>query len=135
MEHTMKTAHLSVRIPEEDVALLKAEAARQQKGVSDILRDLIRRSLFVPPHDRDRIAYLRVLKLDTRAGKVLVSPDEPEDLSSFQFLVRPDLLSDAHPTTNLLAMPLAAERTMFSQSVLQHEEIAEPPKKDPEEKS
>jgi hypothetical protein len=129
----MKTAHLSVRIPEEDVALLKAEATRQQKGVSDILRDLIRRSLSVPPHDRDRIAYLRVLKLDTRAGKVLVSPDEPEDLSSFQFLVRPDLLSDADPTTNLLAMPLVAERTMFSQFVVQHEEIVESPKKDPEE--
>jgi hypothetical protein len=131
MEHTMKTAHLSVRIPEEDVALLKAEAARQGKGVSDILRDLICRSLFVPPHDRDRIAYLRVLKLDTRSGRVLVSPDDPGDLSTTQLWVRPDLLSDADPTLNLLAAPLASERTMFTTSVLQHEEIAEPPKKEP----
>ena len=129
----MKTAHLSVRIPEEDVALLKAEAARQQKGVSDILRDLIRRSLFVPPHDRDRIAYLRVLKLDTRACRVLVSPDELEDLSTTQLWVRPDLLSDAMPTPNLLVGPLASERTHLSNSVLQAEEVAEPPKKDPEE--
>jgi hypothetical protein len=79
-------AHLSIRIPDADLAFLKAEAARQGRDVSFILRDLIHRAYDVTTSPLtadagelvkkvDREGLLRVLILGARKGQLLVEPD------------------------------------------------------------
>src|SRR5690349_18316509 len=79
-------AHLSIRLPDADLAFLKAEAARQGRDVSFILRDLIHRAYDVTTSPLtadagelvkkvDREGLLRVLILGARKGQLLVEPD------------------------------------------------------------
>jgi hypothetical protein len=69
--------------------LLKAEATRQGRDVSYVLRDLIRQACSPPdPTKLEKIAALQVLILDVRDGLYLVSPDDPESFSSVQLKVK-----------------------------------------------
>src|SRR5712692_5943700 len=79
-------AHLSIRIPDAYLLWLKAEAARQDKDVSSVLRDLIHRTydLTTSPLTADagdltkrvdREGLLRILVLGARKGQLLVEPD------------------------------------------------------------
>jgi hypothetical protein len=90
--------HLSIRLPDADLALLKAEASRQGKDVSEILRDLIRLACRpADPSRLEKIAALQVLILDAKDGRYLVSPDDPADLSTLQIWVKPSLVIFDHP--------------------------------------
>ncbi|MGC2828483.1 MAG: hypothetical protein WB994_02495 [Candidatus Acidiferrum sp.] len=96
-------AHLSIRIPDADLAWLKAEAARQGRDVSFILRELIHRAYDVTTSpltadagelakSLDKVALLRVLVLGARRGQFLVEPDG-KGFDNIQLWIDADLIT------------------------------------------
>jgi hypothetical protein len=134
-------AHLSIRIPDADLAWLKAEAARQDKDVSTVLRELIHRAYDVTTSPLtasagelakrvDREGLLRVLVLGARKGQLLVEPDGA-GFDNILLWVDADLVTFPETKDQILAMPQPPVSESSWQSLRLNMMTAPPKKFDP----